>query len=87
MTADPWHRIIAALLGVAPPPLPELPGRVHRLRDDDEPLHFDDLRGLTNAEAGRLLGVSRQRAHQILKRLAAGAGPAVSQPTPAGTRN
>lgn len=29
--------MVAELLGVLPPPLPHLPGRVHELRDEDEP--------------------------------------------------
>ena len=75
MNADRWHQIVAALLGVAPPPLPELPGRVHRAHD--EPIADEHLVGITNCtELALVLGITRQAAHQRLQRQQTLARPA-----------
>lgn len=77
--------MLAALRGVVPPLPPDVPGRRHVCADlpDDEsapppgaPPGLTAERvavlelGLTDAEAGALLGLSRQRVFQLRRRLA-----------------
>lgn len=65
MTADLWALTLAGLRGEAWPMPPALPGR--RIECRDAPLTADELSDVTSAaELGLLLGVTRQRAHQIL---------------------
>lgn len=65
MTADRFDLTVQALLGIAWPALPDLPGR--RIECRDAPLTEAELADVTSpAELVRLLGISRQRAHQIL---------------------
>lgn len=74
MTADRFTLTVQALLG-EPWPMPaEMPGVVHACRD--EPLTADELADVTEpAELARLLGVSRQRAYQLIQQRAATAQP------------
>ena len=70
MSADLWALTLAGLRGEAWPMPPDLPGRV--IVAHDEPLSADELADITSpAELGRLLGISRQRAHQLIQERAA----------------
>lgn len=69
---DRWRLMLAALAGAPPPPLPDVPGRVHQCQDD--PLTPADREALlasdaTDSEIGACLGVTRQRAWQMRQKL------------------
>lgn len=76
--------MLAQLLGQAVPPLPSVPGRIHLMPDDDDesdpapsilPPNVSPERAgvlslpLSDAEAGALLGITRQRAWQLRREL------------------
>lgn len=64
-----WHLLLLALQGHPWPALPALPGRVILCRD--EPMSEAELADVTSpTELGLLLGVSRQRAHQLIQQRA-----------------
>ena len=74
MSACRWASMAAHLRGHPAPALPQLPGRVHQLATEADNFTPDDresllLSDLTDREIGVLLGVSRQRAHQLRQAL------------------
>jgi hypothetical protein len=67
MTTDRWTLTLAGLLGEPWPPLPALPGRVHRTTD--APMTDAELAGISSpTELALILGISRQAAHARLKK-------------------
>lgn len=70
MTADRFDLTVQALLGIAWPALPDLPGR--RIECRDEPLSADELADITSpSELALIVGISRQAAFQRLQQRAA----------------
>lgn len=66
--ADRWHLLLLGLQGKPWPALPELPGVVHACRDDviGEDERAEILASaISDAEAALLLGLTRQRIHQL----------------------
>ena len=65
-----WADMLAHLNGDPVQPLPGPAGRV--IVAHDEPLSADELADIDSpAELGRLLGISRQRAYQLIQQRAA----------------
>lgn len=63
-----WTLTLAGLRGEPWPPLPALPGTVHRCHDDGELTDLPDWALLPAAELARREGITRQGAHLRIRK-------------------
>lgn len=89
MTVDRWRAMALHLAGEPLPPLPKLPGRVHEMADEPLP-EADRAEVLADpsvppGEVAALLGITRQRVHQLRRAARVEISTALSRPSRTGS--